>query len=59
MSERRLTAHGLAVKAELNVNAIRDILSGKSKHPRTDTLNAICKALDNRAGYWLFAGMVE
>jgi transcriptional regulator with XRE-family HTH domain len=47
---RRMEAIGhnqksLARAAELNETAVRDILKGRSKYPRVDTLGAIAKVL--------------
>lgn len=48
--ERRMTAlklnpKSLSQKAKLNDTAVRDILEGRSKNPRHDTLQKIAKAL--------------
>lgn len=40
-----LNQRSLALKAKLNETGIRDILEGKSKNPRADTLAKIAKAL--------------
>lgn len=40
-----LTAHSLAMAAELNLTAIRDILRGKSRNPQYDTMVAIARVL--------------
>jgi phage repressor protein C with HTH and peptisase S24 domain len=48
--ERRMQALGLtrkslSIKAGINATGIRDIVKGKSQHPRHDTLGKIAKAL--------------
>lgn len=44
-ADPELTPAGLAVAAGLNNSAIRSLFSGKSKHPRADTMEKICAAL--------------
>jgi phage repressor protein C with HTH and peptisase S24 domain len=49
--ERRMAAAGLgqkalALRAGLNETAVRDILIGKSRHPRHDTIEKLAKVLD-------------
>ena len=53
--ERRMKVLGLnqrslAIRAKLNDTGIRDILEGKSKNPRADTLGKIARALGCTAG---------
>lgn len=48
--KRRMAVHGLSQKglakrAGLNDTAVRDILSGRSKHPRQDTIQKLASAL--------------
>lgn len=45
MSVLQLNAKGLSKKARLNDTAVRDIIEGRSKNPRHDTLEKIAKAL--------------
>ena len=40
--------HALSLKAGLNSSAVHSILTGRSRHPRSDTLEAIGKALGYR-----------
>jgi phage repressor protein C with HTH and peptisase S24 domain len=49
--KRRMAVHGLSQKglaqrAGLNDTAVRDILSGRSRHPRHDTIQKLADALD-------------
>ncbi len=45
MGPAGLTQKGLAIKAGLNETAVRDIRTGKSKHPRHDTVQKLAAAL--------------
>lgn len=45
MEAVKLNPKSLSQKAGLNDTAVRDIVEGKSKHPRHDTLSKIAKAL--------------
>lgn len=45
MRERRITAKALSRKAGLNPTAVRDILTGRSKNPRSSTLFGLAAAL--------------
>lgn len=46
MEQRGLTAASLARKAEVNPTGIYDIISGKSKSPRLDTISKVASALN-------------
>lgn len=46
MKEAGLNQKSLAVKAGLNDTAVRDILKGRSKNPKLDTLHRLARALD-------------
>ncbi len=50
MEAKNESPHSLAVKAGLNINAVRDILVGNSRNPRHDTLAALCEVLDAGLG---------
>jgi transcriptional regulator with XRE-family HTH domain len=45
MSEAGFNQKSLARAAKLNETAVRDILKGRSKNPRIDTLEALCRVL--------------
>lgn len=45
MARTGLTQKALALKAGLNETAVRDILIGKSRHPRHDTVEKLARAL--------------
>lgn len=45
MDTLKLNPKALSLKAKLNETGVRDILEGRSKHPRTDTVAKIAKAL--------------
>lgn len=46
MAQKGLTAAKVAARAKLNPTGVYDILSGKSRSPRLDTIAKIAKALD-------------
>lgn len=46
MQERGLNPYALSVRAGLNDTAVRDLLAGRVKSPRYDTLQAIAEVLD-------------
>ena len=48
MERQGLSMHALSLKAGLNSSAVHSILAGRSRHPRSDTLEAIGKALGYR-----------
>lgn len=56
MTEAGLTQKGLALKAGLGETAIRDILKGRSRHPRHDTIQKIADALNCSAAELLGEG---
>jgi transcriptional regulator with XRE-family HTH domain len=64
MAAHALSQKGLAQRAGLNDTAVRDILSGRSRHPRHDTIQKLADALgcgvaelvDDRAGPVVRAG---
>jgi transcriptional regulator with XRE-family HTH domain len=45
MQEAGYTQKGLALKAELNETAVRDILIGKSRNPQYQTLSKLARVL--------------
>lgn len=45
MTEQKIGQKALALKAEVNETYVRDILSGKSKNPRSDQIHKLAKAL--------------
>ncbi len=55
MNLRECRAKSLSIEAGLNETAIRDILKGRSKNPRTDTTRKIAKILKIRHE-WLVDG---
>lgn len=46
MAARNITAAALARKANINATGVYDIISGKSRSPRLDTIQKIADALD-------------
>ena len=46
MGQRGMTAPKLASAAKLNATAVYDILSGKSRNPRLDTVGKLAEALN-------------
>jgi transcriptional regulator with XRE-family HTH domain len=51
------SSQGAALKAGLSRDFVRDLLSGKSRHPRADTLMKLARALECDPGYLL--GLME
>lgn len=46
MARKRLTAPEVARRANINATGVYDILSGKSRSPKIETLGKIAKGLD-------------
>lgn len=55
LEEKSMPAKHLSLAAGLNETAVRDILIGRSRHPRTDTTRKIARALGVRHE-WLVEG---
>lgn len=53
LSQLGLNPHAAAIQAELAPDAVRNILSGKSRNPRGDTLTKIARVLQCDPGYLL------
>lgn len=46
MKEKKITQETLAEKSNISISTIKKIMSGYIQHPRLDTINAICEALE-------------
>jgi transcriptional regulator with XRE-family HTH domain len=57
IEERRLNPRQVSLQAGLNATAVRDMLSGRAKSPRYDTLQAIAKVLGTTPA-WLMGDAV-
>lgn len=51
LAEREMNPRQLSLLAGLNATAVRDMLSGRAKSPRYDTLQAIARVLDTTPAY--------
>jgi transcriptional regulator with XRE-family HTH domain len=51
MAERGLTPRSLSLAAGLNETAVRDIIAGRARFPRYDTILALAEALDTTPAY--------
>jgi DNA-binding Xre family transcriptional regulator len=51
LAEREINPRQLSLQAGLNATAVRDMLSGRARSPRYDTLQAIARVLDTTPAY--------
>ncbi len=51
LEEREMNPRQLSLLAGLNPTAVRDMLSGRARYPRYDTLQAIARVLDTTPAY--------
>ncbi len=51
MAQQDISPRQLSLQAGLNPTAVRDMLSGRARNPRYDTLQAIAKVLDTTPAY--------
>lgn len=51
LDEREMNPRQLSLQAGLNATAVRDMLSGRARSPRYDTLQAIARVLDTTPAY--------